>query len=123
MALSKFKYTGGSDRGVNSEKSKLLYGYHFPLGKAVEVSDDVAHKLRTKSGREGDEFEEVKVGAEKSEAEIQAEKQLEADQKLLAKSKKKDEKLSAEEVEELKAVKARDEARVAKIQEDAKLGR
>jgi len=122
MALSKFKYTGGSDKGVNSEKSKLLYGYHFPLGKAVEVSDDVAHKLRTKSGREGDEFEEVKVGAEKSEAEVQQEKQLEADQKLLAK-KSKGEKLSTEEIEELKAVKAREEARVAAIQENAKLGR
>ncbi len=119
MALSKFKYVGGRDTGVNPEKSKTLYGHHFPLGKAVEVPDDVAHKLRTKSGREGDEFEEVKVGAEKSEAEIQAEK----DQALLEKSKKKDAKLTAEEIEELKQVKAREEARVAQIQNDAKLGR
>jgi hypothetical protein len=122
MALSKFKYTGGSDKGVNSEKSKLLYGHHFPLGKAVEVPDDVAHKLRTKAGREGDEFEEVKVGAEKNEAEIQAEKQIEADQKLLARSKK-NEKLTDDELQELKAAKAREDARVAKLQEDAKLGR
>jgi hypothetical protein len=119
MALSKFKYVGGRDTGINAEKAKMLYGYHFPLGKAVEVSDDVAHKLRTKSGRDGDEFEEVTVGAEKSEAELQQEK----DEKLLAKSKKKDEKLTAEEIEELKAVKVREEARLAKIQNDARMGR
>jgi hypothetical protein len=119
MALSKFKYTGGKDTGINPEKSKTLYDIHFPVGKAVEVPDDVAHKLRTKAGRDGDEFEEVKVGAEKSEAELQQEK----DAKLLAKSKNKDEKLTAEEIEELKAVKAREDARTAKIQNDAKLGR
>lgn len=124
MALSKFKWTGGSDRGVNSEKSKLLYGYHFPLGKAVAVADDIAHKLRTKSGREGDEFEEVFEGAEKTEAELQKERQIEADQKLIKKQKgKKDSDLSPEELEELKAAKAREDARIAEIQENAKLGR
>jgi hypothetical protein len=119
MSLSKFKYTGGKDTGINPEKSKTLYGHVFPLGKPVEVPDDVAHKLRTKAGREGDEFEEVKVGAEKSEAELQQER----DAKLLAKSQKKDEKLTPEELEELKAAKAREDARTAKLQEDAKLGR
>jgi len=119
MALSKFKYVGGKDTGINPDKAKSIYGIQFPLGKAVEVPDDVAHKLRTKAGREGDEFVEVAVGAEKTEAELQQEK----DEKLLAKSKKKDEKLSPEEIEELKAVKEREDARIAKVQNDAKLGR
>ena len=123
MALSKFKYVGGRDRGVNPDKQQTLYGIVFPLGKAVEVPDDVAHKLRTKSGRDSDEFEEVTVGAELSEAEKNEQKQREADEKLLAKSKGKDVKLTSEEIDELKAAKAREDARVAKIQEDAKLGR
>ncbi len=123
MALSKFKYVGGKDTGVNANKQKTMYDIVFPLGKAVEVPDEVAHKLRTKAGREGDEFEEVKVGADLTEAEIQSQKQIEADQKLLAKSKAKDAKLTPEEIEELKEVKAREDARISKIQEDAKLGR
>lgn len=123
MALSKFKYTGGNDTGVNSEKQKILYNIVFPLGKAVEVPDDIAHKLRVRTNHEGAEFVEVKVGAEKTEAELQREKQQEADEKLLAKSRAKDAKLSAEEIEELKAAKAREDARVATIQENAKLGR
>jgi len=119
MALSKFKYTGGKDTGINPEKSKSLYGHVFPLGKEVEVPDDVAHKLRTKAGNPNDEFVEVKAGAEKNEVELQKER----DAKLLAKSKNKDEKLTPEEIEELKEVKAREDARVAQIQNDAKLGR
>jgi hypothetical protein len=119
MALSQFKYVGGKDTGVNPEKSKTIYGIVFPVGKAVEVPDDVAHKLRTKSGRDGDEFEEVKVGADKNEAEVQKER----DAKLLAKSQKKDEKLTPEEIEELKAVKQREETRLEKVRSDAQLGR
>jgi hypothetical protein len=114
MALTKFKYVGGKDRGVNANKQQILYDIVFPLGKAVEVPDHLVHKMRTK-----DEFEEVSGTVELSEAE----KQKEADAKLLEKSKAKDVKLSPEEIEELKAVKAREDARVAKIQEDAKLGR
>jgi hypothetical protein len=119
MALSKFKYVGGRDTGVNPDKAKTLYDIRFPLGKAVEVPDDVAHKLRTKAGRDGDEFEEVKVGAEKTEAELQQEK----DAALLEKSKKKEEKLTPEEIEELKAVQAREQARTEEIRQNAKLGR
>jgi hypothetical protein len=119
MALSKFRYVGGKDTGVNPGKSQTLYGIVFPLGKDVEVPDDVAHKLRTKAGRDGDEFEEVKVGADRNEAELQQEK----DAKLLAKSKTKDVKLTAEEIEELKAVQARETARTDKIRADAMLGR
>jgi hypothetical protein len=119
MPLSKFKYVGGKDRGINPNKQIVMYDIVFPLGKAVEVPDDVARKLRTKSGREGDEFEEVVVGPELTEAE----KQREADIKLLEKSKKKDEKLTPEEITELKAVKAREEARITEIQEAAKAGK
>jgi hypothetical protein len=119
MALSRFKYVGGKDTGVNPEKSRTLYGFVFPLGKDVEVPDDVAHKLRTKAGRDGDEFVEVKVGADKNEAELQQEK----DAKLLAKSKTKDVKLTPEEIEELKEVQKREQARTDKIRADAQLGR
>ncbi len=119
MALSKFKYVGGRDTGINPNKQVTLYNIVFPLGKPVEVPDEVARKLRTKSGREGDEFVEVVVGPELSEAE----KQREADAKLVEKSKKKDEKLSPEELEELKHVKAREDARVQEIREAAKAGK
>ena len=114
MALTKFKYVPSKDTGVNADKSQTLYGMVFPAGKAVEVPDSLVHKLRTK-----DEFVEVSGSVELSEAE----KQKEKDEKLLAKSKEKDAKLSAEEVEELKAVKAREDARIAQIQADAKAGR
>lgn len=117
--LSQFKYVGGRDTGVNAQKQKILYGIVFPLGKPVEVPDDVARKLRTKAGRDGDEFEEVTVGPEKTEAE----KQREDEAKEQAKGAKAPEKLKPEELDELKAKAAREDARVEKIREDAKLGR
>lgn len=120
MALSKFKYVGGKDTGVNSEKQKIIYGVVFPLGKPVEVPDDVAHKLRTKSGRDGDEFEEVAAVAEKTEAEKQREAEIKEDEKA---AKAKSGKLRPEEIEELKDKAAREDARVEKVQNDAKLGR
>ncbi len=120
MALAKFKYVVSKDRGVNPDKSKTLYGIVFPAGKAVEVPDDIAHKLRTKAGREGDEFEEVSSGsAEKSEAEVNREKEIKAEEKAAKKEKPPTE----EELEELRKLAAAEEARVAKIQADAKAGR
>lgn len=118
--LSQFKYVGGRDTGVNAEKQKILYGIVFPIGKPVEVPDDVARKLRTKADRDGDEFEEVLVGPEKTEAE----KQREAEATEQAKAAKKTpEKLKPEELEDLKAKAAKEDARVEKVREDAKLGR
>ncbi len=120
MALAKFKYTGGNDSGINPNKSKTLYGIVFPAGKAVEVPEDVAHKLRTKSGREGDEFVEVSAGeAEKTEAELQREQEV----KDAAKAEKKEKPPTKEEIEELKRLAQAEEARVARIQADAKAGR
>jgi len=116
--LSQFKYVGGRDTGVNADKQKVMYGIVFPIGKPVEVPDHVAHKLRTKAGRDEDEFVEVSVGPEKTEAE----KQREAEAKEQAKPKA-PEKLTPEEIADLKAKASKEDARVAKAQEDAKLGR
>ena len=116
--LSQFKYVGGRDQGVNAEKQKVLYGIVFPIGKAVEVPDNVAHKLRTKAGRDEDEFVEVSVGPEKTDAELQREKEAKEQAKP-----KTAEKLTPEEIEDLKAKAAKEDARVAKVQADAKLGR
>jgi hypothetical protein len=114
MALTKFKYVPSKDTGVNADKQRVLYNIVFPAGKAVEVPDELVHKLRTKN-----EFVEVSGSIEPNEVELQKER----DEKLLAKSKAKDAKLSDEEIEELKAVKAREDARIAQIQADAKAGR
>lgn len=115
MALSKFKYVGGKDTGVNADKSKTLYNIQFPLGKDVEVPDDLVHKLRQQP-----EFVEVSSSVEKTEVE----KRQEAEAKEAAKAAKAaPEKLKPEEIEDLKAKAAREDARVEKIQSDAKLGR
>lgn len=118
MALSKFKYVPSKDTGVNPDKSVTLYGHVFPAGKEVEVPESVARKLRTKAGREGDEFVEVS-GPPKTEAELQREKEIKAE----SKDSKKDEKLTPEQLDELKAKAAKEDARVAQVQNDAKLGR
>lgn len=117
-SLSRFKYVGGKDTGVNAEKQVTLYNIVFPLGKEVEVPDDIARKLRVRANHPGAEFEETHVGAEKTDAELQREKEAKEPAKP-----KTPEKLTPEELDELKAKAAKEDARLAKVQADAKLGR
>jgi hypothetical protein len=118
MALSKFKYVGGKDRGVNAEKQAVFYNIVFPFGKAVEVPDDIAHKMRVRTNHPGAEFEEVSVGPEKTDAELQREEEGKE-----AVKEKPPEKVTPEELKDLKAKAAKEDARVEKVRSDAQLGR
>jgi hypothetical protein len=119
MALSKFRYVGGKDTGVNAEKQVVFYNIVFPLGKDVEVPDDIAHKMRVRTNHPGAEFEESSVGPEKTDAELQREQQA----KDAAKSDKAPEKLTPEEIKDLKAKASKEDARLEKVRSDAQLGR
>jgi hypothetical protein len=113
--LTKFKYVPEKDTGINADKQKVLYNIVFPAGKEVEVPNDLVHKLRTK-----EEFVEVHATVDKTEAELQKEKdarQAEKDAKAAP------EKLTPERLAELQKLAQAEEARVAKLQNDAKLGR
>jgi hypothetical protein len=112
--LTQFKYVPVKDTGINADKQKVLYNIVFPAGKAVEVPDELVGKMRTKS-----EFVEVSSTVEKTEADLQREKEA----KDAAKAKKDEKPPTGEELEELKRLAEAEKARIAQVQNDAKLGR
>lgn len=115
--LTRFKYVGGKDAGVNEFKSRTYYDIQFPLDREVEVPDNLVHKLRLK-----DDLVEVDSSVDKSYAEEQRELAAK-EQAKSSKAKSDPSKLTPEEVEELRAKAAKEDERIAKVQADAKAGR
>lgn len=113
--LSRFKYVGNGDKGVNEFKSATYYDIQFPLGVEVEVPDTLVHKLRLK-----DDLVEVGSNVPKTFAEQQREKQAKQDAKG---SKESVEDVTPEELAQLREKAAKFDAQVEKLRADAKAGR